>query len=79
MAQKRDTMAWSVFRMNATRHPEQWFVHEGLARVYSAQRKFDDARKEMTLAMASAPADQKNKLDGLLKLLIAKRDISHEQ
>jgi tetratricopeptide (TPR) repeat protein len=76
VAQKRDSAAWSVFRMNATRHPEQWFVHDGLARVYSAQHKFDEARKEMTIALANAPPAEKNRLDGLLKQLVAKQDIS---
>ncbi len=79
LTQHRDSVAWMVFRFNATKSPTQWFVHDGLARMYSAQRKFDDARKEMRLALASAPPAQKTRLDGLLEQLVAKQDISHEQ
>ena len=48
----------------------------GLARMYSAQGKFDDAAKEMKLALAAAPANQKVYLDGLVKRLEAKQDIN---
>lgn len=44
--------------------------------MYCAQSKFDDAAKEMKLAMAAAPDDQKIYLDGLEKRLEAKQDIN---
>jgi len=76
LGEKRNEEAYAVFRENAKKHPDQWFVHTGLARMYSAQAKFDDATKEMKLAMTAAPDDQKTYLDGLEKRLEAKQDIN---
>jgi tetratricopeptide (TPR) repeat protein len=74
--EKRSDEAFAIFRENAKKHPDQWFVHTGLARVYSSQGKFDDATKEMKLALAVAPDAQKSYLDGLEKKLEAKQDIN---
>jgi len=76
LAEKHNEEAYAVFRENAQKHPDQWYVHTGLARMYSAQSKFDDATKEMKLSLAAAPADQKSYLDGLEKRLEAKQDIN---
>jgi tetratricopeptide (TPR) repeat protein len=75
-AEKRSEEAFAIFRENAKKHPDLWFVHTGLARIYSSQGKFDDAAKEMKLAMAAAPDNQKSYLDGLVKQLEAKKDIN---
>jgi tetratricopeptide (TPR) repeat protein len=75
-AEKRTEEAFAVFRENAKKHPDQWFVHTGLARIYSSQSKFDDAAREMKLAVAAAPDSQKSYLDGLVKQLEAKQDIN---
>ena len=75
-AEKRSEEAFAIFRENAKKHPDEWFVHTGLARVYSSESKFDDATKEMKLAMAAAPDNQKSYLDGLEKRLEAKQDIN---
>jgi hypothetical protein len=32
-----------------------WFVIPGLARIYPSQGKFDDAAKEMKMALEKAP------------------------
>ncbi len=74
--EKRSEEAFVIFRENAQKHPDQWFVHSGLARIYSSQGKFDDAAKEMKLALASAPDNQKTYVDGLVKKLEAKQDIN---
>ncbi|MGO9076099.1 MAG: DUF2911 domain-containing protein [Terriglobales bacterium] len=74
--EKRSQEAFAIFRENAKKHPNQWFVHTGLARVYSSEGKFDDATKEMKLALAVAPDNQKTYLDGLEKKLEAKQDIN---
>jgi tetratricopeptide (TPR) repeat protein len=74
--EKRYDEAYAIFRDNAKKHPDQWFVHTGLARIYSAQGKFDDASKEMKLALAAAPDNQKAYVDGLVKKLDAKQDIN---
>jgi tetratricopeptide (TPR) repeat protein len=74
--EKRSEEAFAIFRENAKKHPDQWFVHSGLARMYCAQGKFDDAAKEMKLALAGAPDNQKSYVDGLVKRLESKQDIN---
>jgi tetratricopeptide (TPR) repeat protein len=74
--QKRSEEAFVIYRENAKKHPDQWFVHTGLARMYSAQGNFDDAAKEMKVALAKAPDNQKSYLDGLVRQLEAKQDIN---
>ncbi len=44
--------------------------------MYCAQSKFDDAAKEMKVALAAAPDGQKSYLDGLVRQLEAKQDIN---
>ena len=48
----------------------------GLARVYSAQGDFDNAVKEVKLALADAPESNKPNLEGYVKKLQAKEDIN---
>jgi tetratricopeptide (TPR) repeat protein len=74
--QKRADEAYAIFRENAKKHPDMWFVHSGLARIYSSQGKFDDATKEMKLALEKAPENQKSYVDGLVKKLESKQDIN---
>jgi tetratricopeptide (TPR) repeat protein len=74
--EKRSEEAFAIFRENAKKHPDLWFVHTGLARIYSSQGKFDDAAKEMKLALAAAPESQKNYLGGLVKKLETGQDIN---
>jgi hypothetical protein len=76
VGEKRYDEASAVFRENATKHPDLWFTHVGLARMYSSQSKFDDASKEMKVALTAAPEDQKTYVDGLVKKLEAKQDIN---
>lgn len=75
-AEKHQDEAFAIFRDNAKKHPDQWFVHTGLARIYSSQGKWDDAAKEIKLAVAAAPDSQKVYLGGLAKRLEAKEDIN---
>src|SRR5262249_31781470 len=70
--EKRQDEAFAIFRENAKKHPNEWFVHTGLARIYSSQGKWDDATKELKLAVGVAPDNQKAYLDGLQKRLEAK-------
>jgi len=74
--EKRSDEAFAIFRENARKHPDQWFVHSGLARMYCAQGKFDDAAREMKVALAAAPDNQKSYVDGLVKKLESKQDIN---
>jgi tetratricopeptide (TPR) repeat protein len=75
-AQNRQDEAFAIFRDNAKNHPKEWYVHSGLARIYCAQGQFDDAAKEMKVALSSAPDDQKSYVQGLVKRLEAKQDIN---
>lgn len=74
--EKRSDEAFVIFRENAKKHPDQWYVHSGLARIYCSQGKYDDAANEMKLALAGAPDNQKSYVDGLVKRLEAKQDIN---
>jgi tetratricopeptide (TPR) repeat protein len=74
--EKHSEEAFAIFRENAKKHPDQWFVHTGLARIYSSQGKFDDAAREMKLAVTAAPDNQKSYLDGMVRQLNAKQDIN---
>jgi hypothetical protein len=74
--EKRSDEAFAIFRENAKKHPDLWFVHSGLARIYCSEGKFDDAAKEMKIALASAPDNQKVYVDGLVKKLEAKQNIN---
>src|ERR1039458_7986937 len=74
--EKRNDEAFVIFRDNAKKHPEMWFVHSGMARMYCSQHKFEDAAKEMKLALAGAPDNQKTYVDGLVKKLEAQQDIN---
>ncbi|HXZ81326.1 MAG TPA: DUF2911 domain-containing protein [Terriglobales bacterium] len=68
--------AFAIFRSNAQKHPDQWFTHVGLARVYSGQGDFNSAVKEVGLALNTAPDQQKDYLKSLMKRLEAKDDIN---
>jgi hypothetical protein len=74
--EKRPEEAFAIFRANYKKYPNQWFVHSGMARVYTAQGDYDSAVKEMKLAMASAPENTKSALEGLVKRLENKEDIN---
>lgn len=76
LSKKETVRAMAIFRDNAAKHPNDWLVHDGLARAYSAQGKFDDATKEMRIALADAPPDKKTQLQSLLTRLGSKQDIS---
>lgn len=74
--EKRSDEAFAIFRENAKKHPDMWFTHTGLARIYSSQGKFDDATKEMKVALQGAPDSQKTYVDGLVKRLESRQDIN---
>jgi tetratricopeptide (TPR) repeat protein len=74
--EKRTDEANAIFLDNAKKHPDMWFTHTGLARMYCSQAKFDDAVKEMKLAEAAAPDNQKVYIGGLVTRLQAKENIN---
>jgi len=72
----KPTEAFAIYRDNAKKNPDQWIVHVGLSRMYSAQGDFANAAKEMNAAAAGAPDGQKQPLQAFAKRLEAKDDIN---
>ncbi len=68
--------AFAIFKENARKNPDQWVVHVGMSRMYSAQGDFANALKEMNVALAGAPDGQKQPLQAFTKRLEAKEDIN---
>lgn len=75
-AEKRQDEAFAIFRENFKKYPDQWFVHTGMARIYTSQGDFDNAVKEMKVALASTPDPNKSYVEGLVKRLESKDDIN---
>jgi DUF2911 family protein/tetratricopeptide repeat protein len=75
-AEKKQDEALVIFRSTAKKFPDTWTSHVGLARVYSAQGDFDNAVKEMKVALTAAPDSNRPNLEGYVKKLQAKEDIN---
>jgi len=66
-----------LFQLNAKKFPNQWPVHVGLMRAYSATGDTAKALSEAKLAVAQAPdAGNKKNLEGLIKRLESGQDIN---
>jgi hypothetical protein len=76
LGEKKRDEAFAVFKKNFQDHPDLWFVHSGMARVYSSQGDFDNAVKEMKVAYAAAPAGNRPFIEAFIKRLEAKDDIT---
>jgi len=74
--EKRQDKAFALFLSTAKKYPDFWLSHAGLARVYSGKGDFDNATKQMELALAGAPDQAKTGVQGLIKRLQAKQDIN---
>jgi len=74
--QGKQDQAFEVFRVNIKKNPDHWVSHNEAARLACAQGNFDEAAKQMKLAVAAAPDQIKPALDGLVKRLEAKEDIN---
>jgi tetratricopeptide (TPR) repeat protein len=74
--EKKDSEAYAVWSKNAKDHPDLWFTHSGMARVYSAQGDFGNALKEMKIAESGAPEQNKPFIEAFIKRLEAKDDIN---
>ncbi len=72
----KQTEAFAIYRDNAKKNPDQWIVHVGLSRMFSAQGDFANAAKEMNVAVAGAPDGQKQPLQAFARRLEAKEDIN---
>jgi len=74
--EKKQDEALAVFRSTAKKFPDYWTSHMGMARVYSAQGDFDNAVKEVKVALTGAPDSNKANLENYVKRLQAKEDIN---
>ena len=74
--EKKDDEAYAVWRKNAKDHPDLWFTHSGMARVYSAQGDFQNALKEMKIAQAGAPEQSQPFIAAFIKRLEKNDDIN---
>lgn len=74
--QGKQDEAFDLFRQAAKKDPNDWVVHDGTARIYSANGDFDNALKEIKITYAGAPDNQKVFFEPLVKKLEAKQDIN---
>jgi tetratricopeptide (TPR) repeat protein len=75
-AQGKQDEAFSIYRMNVKKSPNNWLVHSELARMDCAKGDFDGAVKEMKLSAEGAPEASKPFMEKLVKRLEAKEDIN---
>ncbi|MGA8492092.1 MAG: DUF2911 domain-containing protein [Terriglobales bacterium] len=74
--QGKQDEAFALFREAAKKDPNDWVVHDGTARIYSAKGDYDNALKEIKMTLAGAPDNQKIFFEPLVKKLEAKQDIN---
>ncbi len=74
--QKKQDEGFAVFKINIQKRPNEWYTHGELARMASARGDFSTALKEMKLALASAPDQAKNQIQGLIARLEKNQDIN---
>ncbi len=74
--QGKQDQAFEFFRQAAKKDPNDWLVHDGNARIYSAQGDFDSAVREIKLSLNGAPDNQRIFIEPLVKKLEAKQDIN---
>ena len=63
--EKRADEAFALYLSTAKKYPDYWLSHAGLARVYSSKGDFDNATKQMEMALAAAPDGAKYRRAGL--------------
>lgn len=76
--QGKQDQAFDFFRQAEKKDPNDWLVHDGAARIYSAKGDYDNALKEIKISYAGAPDNQKIFLEPLMKKLEAKQDINKQ-
>jgi Protein of unknown function (DUF2911)/Tetratricopeptide repeat len=70
LAAKQVDAALAVFQYNASRYPDQWPVHVGLARAYAAKGDTKQALEHAKKALAQAPDPlNKQSLEAMVKAL----------
>jgi tetratricopeptide (TPR) repeat protein len=74
--QKKQDEAFAVFKINVQKRPNEWYTHGEISRMASARGDFPTAIKEMKLALAGAPDNAKNQIQGLITRLEKNQDIN---
>jgi Protein of unknown function (DUF2911) len=74
--QGKQDQAFDYFRQAAKKDPNDWVVHDGTARIYSAKGDYSNALKEIKITLAGAPDNQKIFFEPLVKKLEAGQDIN---
>jgi tetratricopeptide (TPR) repeat protein len=74
--QKKQDEGFKIFKINVTKHPNEWYTHGELARMASAKGDFETASKEMKLALPNAPDFAKPGIQGMIAKLEKKQDIN---
>jgi tetratricopeptide (TPR) repeat protein len=68
--------AFTIYRSLAQKYPTNWISYAGEARLAVGAGDYDQALKQMKLCLASAPDDQKQGVQTLIKRLEDKQDIN---
>jgi len=68
--------AFAVFRQAADKDPNNWLSHAGLARIAAGAGNYEEATKQLQMALAVAPESGKPSVEALLTKVQAKQDIN---
>jgi Protein of unknown function (DUF2911) len=74
--QNKQDEAFAIFQVNVKKRPNEWYTHGELARMASAKGDFTTAKKEMELALVTAPDVAKGGIQGLIARLEKKENIN---
>ncbi len=74
--EKKQDEAFAVFKMAATKDPNNWLSHAGLARIACGEGNYPEATKQMEAALAGAPDGAKAGVQSLVTKLQAKQNIN---
>ncbi|HKO03223.1 MAG TPA: DUF2911 domain-containing protein [Candidatus Acidoferrales bacterium] len=74
--QGKQEEAFTIFRGNIKKYPDNWLSHSEAARLACAKGDFDTAVREMKIAVGGADPQNKPAFEALVKRLEAKEDIN---
>lgn len=69
LGQKNTTEAITIFKENIKRHPESWNAYDSLGEAQATAGDSKNAISNYKTALAKAPADQHERINGILKKL----------
>jgi hypothetical protein len=74
--QGQQDQAFEIFRINMKKNPDHWIVHSEVARLAVAKGDFDQAQREIAIAISGAPEQFKPAFENLARRVQAKEDIN---